>query len=85
MTIAGIAGSSKSTLINTLVSTIRSFFQNEKSANICGPTGSAAFNAGGLSCHHAFHVLINNPYMQPVGDQTIKSVRPSLDDLICLY
>ena len=84
MTIAGVAGSGKSTLINTLVSTIRSFFQSEKSAKVCGPTGSAAFNAGGLTCHHAFHLPVNNPYTQTVGEKTIKSVRQSLDDLICL-
>ena len=54
MTVTGVAGSGKSTMINTLVSIIRTFFQTEKSVKVCGPTGAAAFNAGGVTCHHAF-------------------------------
>ena len=47
MTLCGVAGSGKSTLINTLVIAIRNITQKTNSVYVCGPTGSAAFNAGG--------------------------------------
>ena len=46
MTLCGVAGSGKSTLINTLVTVIRKITQKTNSVYVCGPTGSAAFNAG---------------------------------------
>ena len=47
MTLCGVAGSGKSTLINTLVTAIRKITGKTNSVYVCGPTGSAAFNAGG--------------------------------------
>ena len=54
LTVKGVAGSGKSTFINTLVTAIRQMFQHIESVVVCGPTGSAAFNAGGVTCHFAF-------------------------------
>jgi signal recognition particle GTPase len=51
LTICGVAGSGKSVLISTLASMIRRIFQNKDSVVICAPTGSAAYNAGGITCH----------------------------------
>ena len=54
ITVTGVAGSRKSTFINTLVTTICQLFQQKESVVVCGPTGSTAFGAGGSTCHHAF-------------------------------
>ena len=56
MTLSGVAGSGKSTLINTLVTAIRKITQKTNSVYVVGPTGSAAFNAGGETCHHLFNI-----------------------------
>src|SRR5207237_6690483 len=56
MTLCGVAGSGKSTLINTLVTIIRKITQKTNSVYVCGPTGSAAFNAGGETCHRLFSI-----------------------------
>ena len=60
MTIQGCAGSGKSTMIKTLVTCFKSVFQDNASVVVCGPTGSAAFNAGGVTCHHAFTIPTQN-------------------------
>ena len=54
LTVAGVAGSGKSTWINTLVSTLRKMFPNDHSVSVFAPTGSAAFNAGGETIHRGF-------------------------------
>ena len=54
MTLCGVAGSGKSTLINTHVTAIRKITQKTNSVYVCGPTGSAAFNAGGETCNRLF-------------------------------
>jgi hypothetical protein len=51
ITVAGEAGSGKSVLVKTITSAIREIFKTEDSVIICGPTGSAAFNAGGSTAH----------------------------------
>ena len=56
MTLCGVAGSGKSTLVNTLVTIIRKITGKTDSVYVCGPTGSAAFNAGGETCHHLFNI-----------------------------
>ena len=56
MTLCGVAGSGKSTLVNTLVTAIRKITGKTNSVYVCGPTGSAAFNAGGETCHRLFNI-----------------------------
>jgi hypothetical protein len=56
LTVSGQAGSGKTVLINTLVSIVRQITQNKNSVHVCGPTGSAAFNAGGMTCQKLFHI-----------------------------
>ena len=56
MTLCGVAGSGKSTLINTLVTTIRKITGKTNSVYVCGPTGSAAFDAGGETFHQLFNI-----------------------------
>ena len=52
--IEGKAGSGKSTLIHTIVATVRSTFQRNDVVRVCAPTGSAAFCAGGKTIHQLF-------------------------------
>ena len=48
------AVSGKTVLINTLVTLIRQLTGKKNYVHVCGPTGSAAFNAGGLTCQKLF-------------------------------
>lgn len=54
LTVTGVAGSGKSTFINTLVSVIRNIFEFNDSIQVFAPTGSAAFTAGGETIHRGF-------------------------------
>jgi hypothetical protein len=58
LTVAGVAGSGKSTWINTLVSLVRKLFNNNGTVGVYGPTGSAAFNAGGETINRGLGVPI---------------------------
>ena len=61
MTIVGVAGSGKSVLIKTLVTAVRRMFQRNDVVQVCAPTGSAAFSAGGgQTIHHLFGIKIHN-------------------------
>ena len=54
VTVSGVAGSGKSTWINTLVSSVRKIFHNNETISVFAPTGAAAFNAGGETLHRGF-------------------------------
>jgi hypothetical protein len=56
VTVSGVAGSGKSTWINTLVTTLRKIFWESNIVSVFAPTGSAAFNAGGKTLHGGFKV-----------------------------
>jgi hypothetical protein len=58
LTVSGAAGSGKSTWINTLVSVVRQVFNNNDVIGVYGPTGSAAFNAGGETMNRGFRIPI---------------------------
>ncbi len=83
LTVKGVAGSGKSTFINTLVTAIRRMFQHKESVVVCGPTGSAAFNAGGVTCHFAFS-LPRIPELGDISEGKLKWIRQNLDWIIAL-
>jgi hypothetical protein len=56
LTISGAGGSGKSVLINTIASVFRKVFGRSDAVHVCGPTGSAAFNAGGVTIHRLFGI-----------------------------
>jgi PIF1-like helicase len=59
VTVSGVAGSGKSTWINTLVTSLRKLFPESNTVSVFAPTGSAAFNAGGKTLHGGFKVPLN--------------------------
>ena len=60
LTVAGEGGSGKSTLVKTLVGVIRQIFQENSTALVAAPTGSASFNGGGVTMHRLFGLPIGN-------------------------
>ena len=60
MTVMGQGGTGKSRLINTLVSVIRTMFENNDSVHVAAPTGAAAFSVGGQTLHRLFCVKTTN-------------------------
>ena len=83
MTLCGVAGSGKSTLINTLVTAIRKITQKTNSVYVCGPTGSAAFNAGGETCHRLFHIQ-TKLYNSELTSQALRNLVAKLKDTVAL-
>ena len=83
MILCGVAGSGKSTLINTLVTAIRKITGKTSSVYVCGPTGSAAFNAGGETYHRLFNIQ-SRFYNCELSAQTLKTFISKLEDTIAL-
>ena len=83
MTLSGVAGSGKSTLISTLVTAIRKITGKTNSVYVCGPTGTAAFNAGGETCHRLFGIKsrLHNPDLSAHAQKTLNE---KLKDTIAL-
>ena len=83
LTVSGVAGSGKSTWINTLVSIVRRLFNNNEAIGVYGPTGSAAFNAGGETINRGFRVPIDIKTMK-INDSTQKFLLKKYSRAICL-
>ena len=60
MTIMGAAGTGKSVLIKTLITTIRRMFNKNDVALVGAPTGCAGYNAGGETNHKLFAINSNS-------------------------
>ena len=83
MTLCGVAGSGKSTLINTLVTAIRKITGKTNSVYVCGPTGSAAFNAGGETIHQLFGIYGKQNKVN-LTSPTMKALMEKLEDTFAL-
>ena len=83
LTVCGEAGSGKTALINTLVTLTRRLTGTKNSAHVCGPTGSAAFNAGGLTCQRLFHMPIHKDGIN-MSAASLKSLMQELTDTIAI-
>ena len=59
LTVCGVGGSGKSTLIQTIVASVRTLFQRNDVVHVCAPTGSAAFSAGGETIHRLFSIRVH--------------------------
>src|SRR6476469_5014882 len=83
MTLSGVAGSGKSTLINTLVTAIRKITGKTNSVYVCGPTGSAAFNAGGETIHRLFGIHGTQNKVD-LTSKAMKALVVKLEDTVAL-
>jgi energy-coupling factor transporter ATP-binding protein EcfA2 len=83
MTLSGVAGSGKSTLINALVTAIRKITGKTNSVYVVGPTGSAAFNAGGVTCHRLFNIN-GTPKIFELSGQTLRTLLSKLESTVAL-
>ena len=86
MTINGPAGTGKTIVINTLVSLIRNLFQDNDVAQVCAPTGAAAFNAGGGTLHHLMSNTPRQVNYEPFSMSTTKQEKlaAQFKHLLCL-
>jgi hypothetical protein len=83
LTVCGEAGSGKTVLINTLVTLIRRLTGTKNSVHVCGPTGSAAFNAGGLTCQKLFHMPVHTDGIN-MSAASLKSLMQELTDTVAI-
>ncbi len=86
VTINGPAGTGKTVVINTIVTLIRSMFNANGVVQVCAPTGTAAFNAGGETLHH---FLANKAGMRQydafsMSAKKKKDLTLKLKNLLCL-
>ena len=79
MTLCGVAGSGKSTLISTLVTAIKKITGKTNSMYMCGPTGSATTNAGGETCHWLFSIQAKLHSLE-LSAQALKSFISKLEN-----
>ena len=62
---------------------IRKITQKTNSVYVCGPTGSAAFNAGGETCHQLFNIQ-GRPSNSELSAQPLKTLITKLDGTVAL-
>ena len=60
LTIRGMAGTGKSFLLHLLSTIVREIFQSNAVDIKVAPTGTAAFNINGETCHSAFGIRVND-------------------------
>ena len=73
LTVRGVAGSGKSTLIHTLSTAVKRMFCCDPVVCINGPTGCCAFSVGGKTLHNGWSIAPFNPSLTP-GAETMKNL-----------
>ena len=73
LTVRGMAGTGKSFLLNLLSTIVRELFQSNAVDIKVAPTGTAAFNIDGETCHSAFGLKINKK-TSDISKQTEKKL-----------
>jgi hypothetical protein len=84
MTVSGGGGTGKSTLINTLVTTIRQISQDNNSVHVLAPTGAAAFNVGGQTIHRMLSVNVRDPDKM-ISQQACDNLGQRLQTTVALF
>ena len=83
MTVAGVGGSGKSTLVKTIITVIRRIFQFNSTAQVAAPTGSASFNGGGVTMHRLFGLPVGSS-KGVMGAEKEKKLRRNFDKIVLL-
>ncbi len=60
LTVQGAGGTGKSRTINVIISIVEQLFPTERVSIVSAPTGAAAYNIGGSTCHKQFHINVTN-------------------------
>lgn len=86
MTINGAGGSGKTIIINLIVTILRKMFNDNEVVQVCAPTGTAAFNAGGETLHHFLHNKAGQFTYEPYSMNQSKKdfLSNKLKNLLCL-
>ena len=83
MTIQGAGGTGKSTIIHIISRLISDLIPQAKVTMVTAPTGSAAFNVGGRTCHSFFKIDINDPNKE-LTENKRQSLEKRMARLLCL-
>jgi hypothetical protein len=68
--------------LNTLVTLIRQLTK-KNSVHVCGPTGSVAFNAGGITCQKLFHMPVFYDSVN-MNATSLKCLMEELEDTVAI-
>lgn len=82
ITLRGIAGSGKSLLIKTLVTVVKRMFGKNNAIMLCAPTGCAAYNIGGSTCHSELHIAPKSE--QQISKKNMLKLRDKMNGLFVL-
>ena len=58
-TVVGCGGTGKSFIVNTLISLVRTFTQNNDAVKVAAPSGGAAYNVGGCTLHRCLNLSVD--------------------------
>jgi hypothetical protein len=75
----------KSTLIHTLTTALRIIFNYSQAVKVCAPTGNAASNVFGSTCHHICCIgMIKSIADHISSDSTLKELKKDFNKVVCL-
>ena len=83
MTIQGAGGTGKSTIIHIITQLLSDMIPDARVSAVTAPTGSAAFNVGGRTCHSFFKVDIKDPN-KDLTEKKRQELEKDLERLVCL-
>ena len=81
----GMAGSGKTVLVQTLISTVRKMFQFRRAALVCAPTGAAAFNSGGITIHSLCGINPKNAQNLIISSSEKEKLQAEIEDTVLLF